>query len=217
MKPCRINHRSFLIRIRKVAIRTQGRRRGGAPPLPPNLPGATGPAAANPYATPQTQPYAAAGQRNYLPELDTKQLKKLFNDCQNIRALIGLWTFLGLPANLIIAIMYVVLAVQGMPAADAAQAAGGVFVLLFGAGVAILAFLLQAVTVYFGWRRHELGRILGIVCCALMLPGFPVGTLIGALGLVAFIRSGERYFGPNGIDYKQLKREYKRRKKNKIA
>ena len=52
--------------------------------------------------------------------------------------------------------------------------------------------------------------------CSVMLINVPIGTLLGILGLVAFIR-GERLFGPDRYVGRELKAELKRRKKLKVA
>ncbi len=48
--------------------------------------------------------------------------------------------------------------------------------------------------------------MLGIIDCILMLMGFPIGTLIGIIGLVALIPNKE-LFEPNALDFKALNRE----------
>ncbi len=54
------------------------------------------------------------------------------------------------------------------------------------------------------------------VCSALLLPGIPVGTFLGIISLVAYRRSGKYAFGPDHLNFRDLKREYKRRRKLRI-
>ena len=57
-------------------------------------------------------------------------------------------------------------------------------------------------------KRTSWGRILGIVVCTISLINIPLGTLIGILGLFAFIKSKE-LFGPNRLTHTDVKLAFK--------
>lgn len=57
-------------------------------------------------------------------------------------------------------------------------------------------------------KRTSWGRILGIIVCALSLINFPIGTVIGIFGLVAFIKAKE-LFGPDRITHAEVKLAFK--------
>ncbi len=58
--------------------------------------------------------------------------------------------------------------------------------------------------------------MLGIILCAISLLGIPIGTLIGIIGLIAFV-GGEKLFGEGKYLHADLQREFKHRKKSKIG
>jgi hypothetical protein len=57
---------------------------------------------------------------------------------------------------------------------------------------------------------------MGIIVCVLTLINIPLGTLIGIVGLFAFIKA-PNLFGPGRVLHKDLKTEYKLRKKARKA
>jgi hypothetical protein len=61
-------------------------------------------------------------------------------------------------------------------------------------------------------KRTSWGRVMGIIVCILTLINIPLGTLIGIVGLFAFIKA-PNLFGPGRVPHKDLKTEYKLRKK----
>jgi hypothetical protein len=154
----------------------------------------------NPYLSPQTNPVMLAG-RNLFPDIATPDLKKLRNDSHSIR------TFMVL---LLLGVVIFLLAGIGFLAGGKSGAtAMGEFAFFVVAGGLNLITAIGLMT------RAVWGRYLGFVCAAFALLGFPVGTLIGILMLVALGR-GARLFGPDRLDHKALNTEWKYRKANKV-
>ena len=160
--------------------------------------------AENPYAAPVADPVnPEALQRRAFPEMDTKRLKQLRNDSHSIRTLAVLLV-IGIVAVLAILIF----ALSG----DRSTL-----------GVAFPELTIQAVilgvnlaTVIGLFKRAIWGRVMGFITCGIMLIGFPIGTLIGVLCLIALARGGV-LFGPDRLNHKELEAEWKYRKKAKIA
>jgi hypothetical protein len=142
--------------------------------------------------------------RERFPDLSTRELKKLFNHHSSITALSCLWS-LGAAA----AVLFVPTLLFGL-----AREGGEAEFLI--AAVLFLIAVFQLITVIGCYRRDSWARTCGIVVCSVMLINVPIGTLLGILGLVAFIR-GERLFGPDRYVGRELKAELKRRKKLKVA
>lgn len=75
-------------------------------------------------------------------------------------------------------------------------------------------FLFISLLVFYGFtlvgtiRRTAWGRILGIIACVISLINVPLGTLIGVIGLFAFIKARE-LFGPNRITHAAVKAAFK--------
>lgn len=143
----------------------------------------------------QFDQYAAPVHQDVHAEFDPndwKALKKLWNDTCSVRALGFLWSLL---------------AVCFIPT--------GAFMLAEDpAGWVLLAIgtlsLLGAVGMI---GRFRIGRIFGIVTCCVYAFGFPVGTVIGVVGLIALNRSPV-LFGPDRVTHKQV---IAKRKQMKLA
>lgn len=162
----------------------------------------------NAYAPPETdirQSGGGEGSDAALRHLSTKELKKIFNHSNTIRALIFLWC-LGLVFMVLAVVFLLIGGAMGGKDTDGAMVMGVVF-LLFAA--------LQGACVYGCWNRLPWGRTFGMVVCALSLPSIPIGTIIGILGLIAF-SGGARLFGPKRLTHQQLKAEVAYRKANNI-
>jgi hypothetical protein len=156
---------------------------------------------ANPYAPPVAPiTGVGGGGRELFAGLDTKTLKKLRDHSHTIRALGMLWA-LG-------TLIYAGLALMMLAGSDAGGAAAAGLLLGLGALVGCASYACFARP---GW-----GRVLGIILNAIALLGFPIGTLIGILGLIAFV-GGEKLFGDGKYLHADLQREFKHRKQNKIA
>ncbi|MEO6053342.1 MAG: hypothetical protein ABIP97_04950 [Chthoniobacterales bacterium] len=138
--------------------------------------------------------------RNTFPDIETKKLKKLYNDSRSIRTLTFLW-FLG---AVVIEIGVSCMAFLPGNLSIGGRIAWFVPVTLYAAFVFITAFGCL--------KRRGWGRICGIIVCVIALTGFPLGTLIGILGIVALSRSPQ-LFGPDRLDPDELIVEYKYRKK----
>jgi hypothetical protein len=136
--------------------------------------------------------------RNTFPDIETKKLKQLYNASRSIKALCAIW-ILGLVFQIVI-LLYASFA-QGLTPEKRIHA--------FMFFVPIIVLNLATIIGCFQWASW--GRILGAITCILILFGFPLGTILGILGLIAFIRSPE-LFGRNRLDPDQLIVEYKMRK-----
>ncbi len=83
--------------------------------------------------------------------------------------------------------------------------------------IVILIFILLAIFFLFAvfglYQRTSWGKVLGIIACILMLISIPVGTIIGIAGLFAIFGS-PKLFGKDRFTHKELKAEFKLRKKN---
>lgn len=153
----------------------------------------------NPYATPESE-VAVPMERNDFKEIPTKELKNLRNDSHSIRAVVFL-IILGLA----------IMVIGGGTAVISGAAPQGpeLFMLLVLCGFNIAAAIGLM-------KRTTWGRILGFITGALMLLGFPLGTIIGIMVLVALGRGG-RLFGPDRLHHKPLDAEWRHRKRNKIV
>lgn len=79
--------------------------------------------------------------------------------------------------------------------------------LLIGTFAAVL--LIATVGIF---MRSQWGRILGVLVCILSLLNFPIGTIVGAMGLFAFF-GAPQLFGKKRIPHSELKQEFNSRKK----
>lgn len=139
-------------------------------------------------------------ERRAFLDIATPDLKRLRNDSHTIRAVVAL-IILGL-ALIGLVVMTAVFTGNGMGAPELM-----VVSVICGLQAAVMIGLIQRAT----W-----GRIAGFISAALMLIGFPIGTLIGILFLISLGR-GARLFGPDRLNHKELEAEWKYRKKNKVA
>lgn len=159
-----------------------------------------------PEANPYTAPLApisggGTGERELFTDLDFKTLKKLRNHSHTIRTLGILWG-IGAAAYLVLGLMMLT---SGRPGETAVSGA------IFFAVAALVG-----TGTYASFARPAWGRVLGIILNGIGLLGFPIGTLIGALGLIAYI-GGEKLFGDKKYLHADLNREFKHRKQNKIT
>lgn len=149
---------------------------------------------ANPYAAPSAAAFTAAPEHGVLREMPTKQVKRLFSYSSTIRAMSVLWA-IGVVIELIAA---GVLASQGQ--------------YLFAAFYVVVAGIQTPASIGC-FTRKTWGRTWGIVLSCIGLIGFPIGTLISILVLIALTK-GAALFGPDAIAHADLKAEVKYRKKN---
>lgn len=141
---------------------------------------------------------AATLAKNDFSRFDTKRLKALYNASRTVRTLCVLWA-LG-----VILLPFVIVVAMGDKEGDPQGR-------MMGIALVVGLIALKAGAFVGCLKQTEWGRALGIVDCILFLLGFPVGTLIGIIGLVALIPNKE-LFGPDALDFKALKAEYKLRK-----
>ncbi|MCP5537583.1 MAG: hypothetical protein H7A51_15290 [Akkermansiaceae bacterium] len=151
----------------------------------------------NPYATPQSD-ISVTGDRASFHDLDTKALKKLRNNSHTIRALGGV--------NILVILV----------SASLLSLLSSHYLDQLSVGIAIAAIILGLLSAYALWWRPAGGRVIGILSCILMLASFPIGTLIGILGIISLSQSGI-LFGPDKPRHKDIEAEWKYRKKNKVG
>ncbi len=148
----------------------------------------------NPYTAPKAAVVAADLPEEGLDRLDDKALKKLYYRSCNVT---GLAVLLSLG----------VVVILGVLSLAGPRVEGDILFLMV-----ILAFYCITATGLF--IRSSWGRILGIIVCSLSLISIPIGTLIGLMGLFAFF-GAPQLFGPNRILHRDLKAEFKLRKKRR--
>jgi hypothetical protein len=155
----------------------------------------------NPYIAPTSVDWVMPERLNF-KEMPTKELKRLRNDSHSIRTLVVL---------IILGLGLLIVAMIGMIAGIGEGSTIGLAEL----AIVFVIAVFQSVVAFGLLNRPAWGRVLGFVAGALMLVGFPIGTLIGVLFLIALGR-GSRLFGPERIPHKDLEAEWKYRRKNKV-
>lgn len=156
----------------------------------------------NPYAAP-TVIEGMVGIRQNFPDIPTKELKNLRNDSHSIRA-VAVLLVLGFLINGLVLITGLIAHSSGSRGLDTKSLIVSAFIEAW-----LLVLAIGLIT------RPTWARIIGFLAGALLLLGFPIGTLVGALFLVALGRSA-RLFGQNRILHKPLEVEWRYRKKNKV-
>jgi hypothetical protein len=157
----------------------------------------------NVFAPPRAQLDTREGPEA-LWDLTWKDIRKLYLASVNIRAL-GVLYAIG--AFGVLAVGGVILAT---PAATTARS--GIEALPMALlGVIGVVEIAGAVT---SFTRPVWGRWLGVALCVLSLLSFPLGTLIGIIGLIAYAQGG-KLFGPDRFMHKDVAEVYKQRKKDK--
>lgn len=143
---------------------------------------------ANVYGPPQSELIAPPQP---LAGLSAKELKKIINGWHRLLVLCSFW---GLS----------VLALFSMV---------GILMLEKGEELGSFGFLLALGAIYLAciWgtlAKKTWGRVLGMIVCSLMLFGFPIGTLLGAMGLFGFV-GAKPLFGASGLNYAEVKQQYR--------
>ncbi len=146
----------------------------------------------NPYSPPEVIETLVPEGDPQFGDLDDKALNKLYYRSCNVTGIAVLLSF-GL---------VVLVAAISLPGAD----------LGFPRPVFIGLALFYLVAIIGMLKRTSWGRVMGIIVCILTLINIPLGTLIGIVGLFAFIKA-PNLFGPGRVPHKDLKTEYKLRKK----
>ena len=147
----------------------------------------------NPYQSPQAK--LEGGDRRLFPEWDFKTLKKVRNNSSTIQTLGWLW-IIGSVLN--VAVGFIALVNAGSMA-------------LINLGIGAFA----AFAAYGAIRRPYWGKTVGMILCCIALIGFPIGTIIGIMGLIAFSEKAP-LFGPNKLSHKDICDEFKYRKRHKV-
>lgn len=157
----------------------------------------------NLYAPPQANVEIPEGPRA-LWEMPFKELKRLYNATHTIRALGFLY---GLGAlGILVAVAFLASGAFARDSAPSGMLLVGLFYLLYG-----LLSLAACVT---SFTRPRWGSFVGVALCILSLLGFPIGTIIGILGLIAYAQ-GKRLFGPDRFKHAEVIDVYKQRKRKK--
>ena len=155
----------------------------------------------NPYKTPETiQPQHRTSDGSPLAQMERKRFKKLYYRSVNV----GTIAFL-----LIIGV--IALAWLLYKQKTIAEANHNTIIISPIFYISTIFSILAAIGLF---MRASWGRIVGIIACALMLINIPIGTIIGIAGLVALFQAPE-LFGNNRFLHKDLKKEYKKRKREK--
>ena len=149
----------------------------------------------NPYDAPEVDDLVSNEESSKFSQLNFKALQKLYYRSINVSTIAGL----------------IILGTIGLIGLTAQSTLAGrqfevVYLLLSIAYVAASIGLV---------KRTKWGKVLGSIICCLMLLSIPLGTIIGIAGLVAFFKAPE-LFGKERITHKELKHEFKYRKKNKL-
>jgi hypothetical protein len=150
----------------------------------------------NPYSPPLATDSPAFGGNSQFSDLDDKALNKLYYRSCNVS---------GIAILLLFGLVFLVIAIA-MPETDLGLPKP-VFM-----GLAL--FYLIAIIGMF--MRTSWGRVMGIIVCILTLINIPLGTVIGIVGLFAFIKA-PNLFGSGRVLHKDLKTEFKLRKKARKA
>jgi len=150
----------------------------------------------NPYTAPETEVQdesVESGSADF-KHLNWKELKKFYYRSCNVS---------GLAALMVIGIL------------------GSIFMVISGMFEGMLVTLILTILIFnfvsvIGIiMRTKWGRIMGIISCCIMLISIPWGTIIGIMGLFAFGKCPE-LFGEDRVLHRDIKTEFKHRKKNKI-
>jgi hypothetical protein len=157
----------------------------------------------NVFAPPQAKLDVHEGPE-VLWQMSWKDLRKLYLASVNVRAL-GVLYGLGAFGAIVAAIFFFV----GTIGTSNGGAAPGIL----AAVVAVFGLIYVAACVS-SYTRPTWGRWLGIVVCVLGLFSFPLGTLIGIMGLIAYAQGG-KLFGPDRLPHNDVAVVYKQRKKDK--
>jgi hypothetical protein len=155
----------------------------------------------NPYKAPQTTtPEAINTDGSPLATMERKPFKKLYYRSVNVGTIAFL---LVIGAIAIIALV--------IYQSNLASKQGGFIIIPPIFYIQIGFSIIAAVGLFL---RTIWGKMVGIIACILMLISIPIGTIIGITGLFALFKSPE-LFGPDRLTHKDLKKEYKTRKREK--
>ncbi len=134
-------------------------------------------------------------------DFSEKETKKILASWRQLKLLCIVWAlFFVLPG-----IIMIPLIIPGVINGKSYPIEGALFFIAFSSlfGLAIFGSLKLKI-----W-----GRILGIILCFFLLFGFPVGTLLGVVGLIAYSRLKFAYKADGAIQLLKLKEMQKSKKK----
>jgi hypothetical protein len=146
----------------------------------------------NPYSAPLAETNIEPDEKNDLYKMDWKVFQKLYYRSCNVSGLVALMS-LGVA-------LYGGLAIS----TDVFNEGYALFI------YALIGFYIACIIGLIG--RTAWGRRLGIFVCCISLINIPIGTLIGLMGLFAFLKAPE-LFGEGRITHKELKETFNARKK----
>ena len=152
----------------------------------------------NVYAPPRANLETQEGPPE-LWQVQFKRLARLYSATQTIRALGFLYALVT---------FFLALGVMAALRPDGGSTPGATIAIL------ILSSALSLAGTVGSFARPLWGRWAGIALCVVGLAGFPVGTLVGLFGIVAYAQ-GARLFGPDRLKHEDVIDVYKRRKRTK--
>ncbi len=147
----------------------------------------------NPYRPPNTPLYKTIQlNEENLQKLEKQDLKLIFNISNNVRSLGSLWLLGLLLSTMILFFQFRDFRAQYL--------------------VFFISVFITIVNIYICYYRPIWGRIVGLLSSCLILLVFPIGSILGAIGLYSFIRAkGKNLFGINRYKHKEISNEWKSR------
>jgi hypothetical protein len=156
----------------------------------------------NPYAPPQV-PVAVETGRMLFPELSTKEVSALYYRAHNIITLTVLWGFWVL--------YYAVVPVED---GQLRHPLLGPDAVRFLRAVQVIVFSLAIICCV---RWDSWGRRLGLAACGGYIIGLnPLSMIVGVFGMGSLLRA-RPLFGPKRMHYRDLKSEFKHRRRNRVG
>jgi hypothetical protein len=139
-------------------------------------------------------------KNHQLTSYSFEEVQKLYNTSRNVSTIGGICAFF--------AVMYLLMFLLFVSVFESSQEELGAMALLFGA---MILFSMSAIGLF---KRTNWGRTLGIISCVLLLLVFPIGTIIGIVGIRA-LSSAPGLFGGNTLTHDEIKNEFNKLKRMK--
>lgn len=154
----------------------------------------------NPYKTPEvTNPENWTNDGSKIANIESKRLQKLYYRSGNVGVIVVLLIIGAVVTLLLLDNLSPQFGLEQNATYKLIMIVISVFNLIAAAGL---------------WMRKPWGRTLGYISCAILLINIPVGTIVGIVGFFAFSKSPE-LFGSDRFKHGELKKEFKKRKKQK--
>ena len=145
----------------------------------------------DPYSAPKTGLSPSVAGSDHIQAFDFKKIRKLYHRSCNVNAIAF---FLALGIVFLVAVIL-------MPNIGEDLSEG----VLMGLAAVYIVALIGI------FRRTSWGRIMGIIACIQFLIYIPIGSIIGIVGLFAFI-GAPQLFGTNRVTHRELKSVFKLQK-----